>query len=412
MGLIGLKPILMVLVLALLGSACSQQAAEAPAAPNEALPSAVADAGQPAEAPPNPDLYTPTGPPPRVDTGIASVSLDEIYFDTFRGGYIPLSAASAEVIEELRDVIDPIYQPRYAPVEGGEWLDDDDLVVGYATEEGAYAYPAKMLNLHEIVNDHIDGVPVLVSYCPLCASAVVYSRELDGRVLVFGNTSALYESDMVMYDHQTGSYWFQVLGEAIVGPLTGKRLTMLTSTTVPWGEWTRRHPRTLVLDLDQGLLTARDGNPYARDSFAGYGVRLDRGQFAFPVDRQKLDNRLRHGEMVVAIQVRDRHKAYALSEESDWVVNDVVGEEGVVVVGRSGGPTASAYLSDVNGRPLEFRLVDGSLVDAETGSTWDDGGVARSGPLVGARLSSVPSRTSFWFSVAGALPGIDLHRPE
>ena len=91
-------------------------------------------------------------------------------------------------------------------------------MIGFVSKTETFAYPVKILNLHEIVNDAIDGAPVLVSYCPLCASGVVYSRKLDGQVLIFGNTSALFEPDLVMYDHQTGSYWFQVIGEAIVGP--------------------------------------------------------------------------------------------------------------------------------------------------------------------------------------------------
>ena len=344
-----------------------------------------------------------------MDTGTASVSLDDVLFDTFRGGYIPLSRATGEVVETLRDAIKPIYEPRYDGVEGGDWLDGDDAVIGYASESGAYAYPVKILNLHEIVNDFIDGVPVLVSYCPLCASAVVYDRTLDGQVLLFGNTSALYESDMVMYDHETGSYWFQVLGEAIVGPLTGKRLTMLPSMTTRWDEWKRLHPDTLVLSRNLGLLSGRSA--YDRDPFASYDQSVNRGRFAFPVSEDKLDARLRPGDRVIALQVGDSHRAYELLDE-DWLVNGEVGGEGVVVVGRGDGPAAAAYFSEAEGQALSFRLVDGAVEDAETGSVWDDSGIAVSGPLAGTRLTAVPSRTSFWFSIVGALPGIELHRPE
>ena len=180
-------------------------------------------------------LRVPTEPPPDLDTSIASVSLEEVIFDTFDGGSIALSSADESTIERLRDLIKPIYIPKYDPIEEGDWLRDTDMVIGYASQNGeAFAYPIKILNFHEIVNDVIDGVPVLISYCPLCASGVVYSRELDGDILLFGNTSALFESDLVMFNHQTGSYWFQVLGEAIVGPLTRKRLTMLPSTTITW----------------------------------------------------------------------------------------------------------------------------------------------------------------------------------
>ena len=357
-------------------------------------------------------LRVPTGQPPNVDTSIASVSLDDIYFDTFDGGSIRLSKASDGAIERLRDRIKPIYLPKYEPVEGGDWLGENDLVIGYVAESGeGFAYPIKILNLHEIVNDIIDGIPVLVSYCPLCASGVVYNRELDGVVHTFGNTSALYESDMVMFDHETGSYWFQVLGEAIVGTLTGKRLEMISSTTTTWDQWRELHPATRVLSRDLGLLSSFSGSPYDRDPFIGYDQRVSREQFAFPVDKDRLDARLRAGDRVLAIQVGEAHKAYPLNDTGDRVVNDEVGGEEVVVIARAHGPTASAYLSTVDGQTLSFTLSDGVVEDIETGSRWDDGGRAVSGPMSGTQLKRVPSRTSFWFSVVGALPNIELHAP-
>ena len=342
-------------------------------------------------------LYTPEGPPPKLDTSISSVSLDEVVFDTFRGGYIPLSDASDALIEQLRDAIKPIYEPRYDPVERGDWLRDDDVVIGYASESGAFAYPIKILNLHEIVNDLIDGVPVLISYCPLCASAVAYSRELGGRILLFGNTSALHESDLVMYYHETGSYWFQVLGEAIVGPLTGKRLVLLPSVTTTWGRWKEQHPETKVLSRNLGLLSGGLGSPYARDPFVGYDERLNRGQFVFPVTEEKLDGRLPAGQKVFAVQVGQSHKAYALPEDSDWVINDEVDGKSIVVIARVEGPTAASYVSAIDGRTLTFRLNDGAVLDSETGTTWDDSGRAISGPMAGAQLNPVPSRTSCSF---------------
>jgi hypothetical protein len=134
--------------------------------------------------PPELALYTATGPPPKLDTSVASVDLEDVVFDTFRGGYIPLDQASDQVIDVLRDAIQPIYEPEYDAVEGGDWLRETDLVIGYASRSGAYAHPIKMLNFHEIVNDVIDGVPVLASHCPLCFSGAVYSRDLEGEVLL------------------------------------------------------------------------------------------------------------------------------------------------------------------------------------------------------------------------------------
>jgi hypothetical protein len=246
-----------------------------------------------------PVLTTPKGPPSKVDASIAGVPIEDVVFDTFRGGLIKLSKADDETIELLRDRIKPIYGPRYDSVEGGDWLDEDDLVLGYVSQRGvAFAFPHKILNLHEIVNDVIDGVPVLASYCPLCASGVVYSRELEGGVLLFGNTSALYESDLVMYDHQTGSYWFQVIGEAIVGPLTGRRLKPVPSVTTTWARWKGLYLDTNILSQNLGLT---DPLFYHRDRFKGYDKEVNRERFAFSVFEDKLDNRLRPGGRVFAI---------------------------------------------------------------------------------------------------------------
>ena len=328
-----------------------------------------------------------------MDTSIASVPIEDVVFDTFRGGFIKLSKADDETIELLRDRIKPIYEPKYDSVEGGDWLDEDDLVLGYVSQRGvAFAYPHKILDLHEIVNDVIDGVPVLASYCPLCASGVVYSRELDGGVLLFGNTSALYESDLVMYDHQTGSYWFQVIGEAIVGPLTGKRLRPLPSVTTTWTQWKELHPDTKILSKNLGLT---DPLFYQRDRFKGYDKDVNRERFVFPVSKDKLDDRLRPGDRVFAIQVGESHKAYLLTGRPDEVINDEVAGEEVVIIVRAEGPTGSAYLRAANGQILTFTLNQGVLQDNETGSRWDDGGRAISGPLAGSLLTPVPSRASF-----------------
>lgn len=346
-----------------------------------------------------------------MDTSIATVEIEDVVFDTFRGGFIPLSQATPQVIESLRDAIKPIYEPKYEPLQSGGWLGDDELVIGYESSSGGYAYPFSMLSVHELVNDVIDGVPVLISYCPLCLSAVVYDRRLDDEILLFGNTSALYESDLVMYDHQTGSYWFQVLGEAILGPMSGTRLTMLPSLTTTWGEWKRSHPETQILSRDLGLL--RSPAAYDRSSVnVRYQEALNAGVFAFPVDNEKLDSRLRPGDRVFALQVGEDHKAYLLTREADWLLNDAVGGEPIVVIGRSRIPSVTAFFVSAGGQDLTFELVDGALTDTQTGSRWDDNGLAVSGTLQGSELEPVPSRTSFWFSLVGALPGIELHTPE
>lgn len=158
------------------------------------------------------------GAPPDVDLSAHTVPLDEIYFDTFDGGAVPLSESTSELRARLLHAIPPIDDPIYDDVTAGDWLNPDDPVLGYVAGGQAYAYPFKILNYHEIVNDVLDGSPVLISFCPLCRSAIVYDRRVDGEVLSFGNTSALYESDMVMVDRGTGLLLVAGGGKCDCGP--------------------------------------------------------------------------------------------------------------------------------------------------------------------------------------------------
>jgi len=192
---------------------------------------------------------------PDVDKSIHSVPLEDILFDTFgtvSARFVPLSEISDELQADLRDAIIPVDLPVYGGSDALPWLEDDDLVLGYESGDEAFAYPINILNFHEMVNDVIGGDPVLITYCPLCVSGVVFSRAVDGQTLTFGNTSALYQSDLVMYDHQTGTYWFQVAGEAVVGTMTGSHLDSLPSATMPWGRWKSLHPDTLLLTGVEG----------------------------------------------------------------------------------------------------------------------------------------------------------------
>lgn len=339
-------------------------------------------------------------PPPDLDMTKHAVPLDEIYFDTFDGSSVPLSESTPELRDRLLDAIPPIDEPKYGDVAQGDWLQPDDPVLGYVAGDQAYAYPFKILNFHEIVNDTLDGLPVLISYCPLCRSAVVYDRRIDGEVLSFGNTSALYESDLVMVDRNTGSYWWQVPGKAIVGPLTGTQLTPLPSRVATWSDWTEDHPNTLVLSRDTGF----DRN-YSRDPFATYDQYLDSGQFAFPVGEAARDQRLPPSAVVVGVSFDGVTHAYPV-EGVEEPFNDIVSGNPVVVFPSAGG--GSVYSAVVDGDVIEFELGEQGFVDRLTGSVWSADGRAVSGPLEGTSLEPIPSRTTFWFAMVGAFPDLIL----
>ena len=337
---------------------------------------------------------------PPVNLDVHSVPLEDVVFDTFDGSYVSLSDATPTLIERLKDAIAPIYTPQYSGPDGLDWLQDNDMVIGYESEGDAYAYPINILKFHELVNDSIDGVPVLISYCPLCASGVVYSRALDGDILTFGNTSALFEMDLVMYDPVSWSYWFQVLGEAIVGDLTEKRLTLLPSVTTTWAEWKRLHPDTNLLTGFQAGGPSFPGvygsGPFPGSEDAAYESSLDRGDFRFPLSEEKLDDRLRPSERVLTVEVGSAAKAYPILLMGDIAVNDVIGGEPVAVFSGAGTFTAAAYLATVDDTVLRFRIEGRVYIDDQTGSTWNKSGVAVDGPMEGRRLEPAPSRSSFW----------------
>ena len=351
---------------------------------------------------------------PDLDRSIHSVPLEDILFDTFdttTARFVPLSEISDKLQTDLRDAIIPVDSPAYGGLDALPWLTDDHLVIGYESGEEAFAYPINILNFHEIVNDTIGGAPVLITYCLLCFSGVVFSREVDGEILTFGNTSALYQSDLVMYDHQTGSYWFQVAGEAVVGTLTGSRLKALPSATMPWGEWKALHPSSQLITGADGLETIFTASQYASEFGSGYQDRINGGQFAFPVDETKLDGRLSSGEIVLTVEVGGGVTAFPLGVIGDGAVNAEVGGEPIVVFTTSAGRSVGAFSRTTDGQILTFDFQgDGRFTDRETGSTWDFAGRAQEGPLAGSRLDRVSTRRSFWFAVAISFPGVDVYQ--
>jgi hypothetical protein len=352
----------------------------------------------------SPSVAAPTDPtavPPDIDLSIASVPLEEVYFDTFDGGSVKLSDSTPELRSRLLDAIPPIDAPVYGDANAGDWLDPTDPVLGYVAGDQAYAYPFKILNFHEIVNDELDGIPVLISYCPLCGSGIVYDQRVDGDILSFGNTSALYESDLVMVDRNTGSYWWQVAGTAIVGPLTGTALEPLPSTVATWEDWTTQHPETLVLARDTG-----HARPYERDAFANYADVVDSGRFAFPVGEAALDGRLPASALVVGVDAGGVTRAYAVEDLID-PINDELAGEPIVVFPTDGG--ASVFSAVLNGEALQFETSDKGFVDVATGSVWAPAGVATSGVYEGATLDPIPSRTTFWFAFVGAFPDVEIY---
>jgi len=336
---------------------------------------------------------------------------------TFTKHSVPLS----EIISggPPKDGIPAIDKPAFETVEAaGKWLKPKEPVILLERDGDARAYPLQILIWHEIVNDTVGRTPATITFCPLCNTAIVFDRRLEGRVLDFGTTGRLRFSDLVMYDRQTESWWQQVSGEAIVGDLTGKRLTFLPAQIISWEMFRRQFPGGKVLSRNTGFPRSYGANPYV-----GYD-NINSSPFLYTGPR---DNRLRPMERVVTMSIGSEDVAYPFSTlEQVRVVNDTVGGVPIVVMFVKGVAsaldsssiadsrdvgTAAVFQRRLDSRTLTFTRLMEAVADQQTGSTWDILGQATAGKLRGKKLTPVVSGQHFWFTWAVFKPKTRIYKP-
>ncbi|UCD02950.1 MAG: DUF3179 domain-containing protein [Candidatus Aenigmatarchaeota archaeon] len=200
-----------------------------------------------------------------------------------------------------KDGIPSIDNPQYVSVEEADkWIQDNELVLAIEYKGVKRVYPLQIMVWHEIVNDEIAGDPILITYCPLCGSGIAYERTINGEAVEFGTSGKLYNSNLVMYDRKTDSYWSQIDGLAIVGELTGMELTPVSIDTVVWRDWKKAHPDSEVLSQVTGHI-----RPYGTDPYGSY---YEDSFILFPVENS--DNRVHPKTVVFAIEVDGVFKAY------------------------------------------------------------------------------------------------------
>lgn len=319
------------------------------------------------------------------------------------------------------DGIPPIDAPRYETIaEAATWLDDTSPVLVVDIDDDVRAYPLAILTWHEIVNDTVGGVPVVVTYCPLCNSALVFERRVDGPdgtglLLDFGTSGRLYLSNLVMYDRQTRNLWTQFEGEGVVGEeFLGTRLQRRPAWLFGFAQLAELHPEAQVLSRDTGH--SRD---YGRNPYVGYDQE-DRSPFLF---RGELDDRF--PPMTRMVGLAGDQDAVAITTEilvTQRAVTTAVDGRDIVVVwapgqasaldtasidqGRDVGQTA-AFIAQANGDRVELEDsgTGGVFVDAVSGSRFDLRGRALDGPHEGARLEPIPHDDTFWFVWVAFRPG-------
>ena len=340
--------------------------------------------------------------------GIRLISLDELSQGAFR------------------DAIPAISEPRYWTIEeAAESYIDAAPLVHIDVNGDVRGFPLDILIYHEIVNDVIGGVPITVTYCPLCNTAIAFESQIGDEVYRFGVSGLLRNSDLIMYDRNTESLWQQSSGRAIVGVMVGARLTYAPAPVVTFGQLRAAFPDALVMSRETGW-----NRPYGQNPYRGYDDPESGGPYSFFFDRDTIDDRLPPSERVVSIEgpsgaaiayawsglVEDR----VLHDRFDgvdlvvfWTPGAVSAlDNGFIEASRDVGTTA-AFESTLDGRPLTFvaNWLDESrqtFVDNETNSVWDIFGRAIDGELAGAQLTRVIHSDHFWFAWQAFHPDTEL----
>ncbi|MFZ8907744.1 MAG: DUF3179 domain-containing protein [Nitrosopumilaceae archaeon] len=287
-----------------------------------------------------------------------------------------------------KDGIPSIDDPKFAEVSGSQFVSDSDVVIGLEINGDARAYPLFILVWHEIVNDNVGSTPVAVTYCPLCYTNQVFERIIDGNEVEFGTSGKLYQSNLLMYDRWTDSYWSQGLGLAVTGELSGMKLKAIPFDVITWGDWKKLHPDTLVLTTDTGYLRS-----YATDPYGDYYTDP---RIIFPVDN--MDDLMHPKEVILGFHEDGIYKAYKQNDvELHNVINDNIGETSLMLVSLFS-QNSRAFDRNLNGDILEFEYVDEKIIDTKTKSMWNYNGLAISGPLEGSQLTRMSMEPGFWFS--------------
>jgi hypothetical protein len=298
--------------------------------------------------------------------------------------------------DRIPAIVDPAFGPDWGDLDAPNGtarplLPADAPVVGVERDGQARAYPLRILDWHEVVNDDLGG-PLLVSYCVLCGSAVVAERRVSGQRPVFGVSGYLWRDDLVLYDSVSASLWSQILATAVNGPLTGEQLSLVPASLTTWGAFQRANPGGEVL-LPPPHSNTVAGPERTFDYFDPKYSYGDEDQLIGYDAGGGLESRT----LVVGIEHEGTATAYPFGAVREaGVVNDRVGDLPVVVT-HTPADSMAAYVRRIDGETVTFEP-DGNRFVTAAGSRWErETGRAVGGDAAGARLETATERSPmFW----------------
>jgi hypothetical protein len=290
-----------------------------------------------------------------------------------------------------KDGIPALINPNFTNVQGINYLDDTDLVIGFKNGNDIRAYPHAILDWHEIVNDNINEVSVAVNYCPLTGTGFAWNRIIQGKETTFGVSGLLYNTNLIPYDRATGSNWSQILNKSVNGTLIGEKADLIGLFETDWKTWRTMYPNTKVLSSSTGFSRTYGSSPYG-------DYNTNNNIFLFPVPK---DSRLPLKERVHAIISGNQAKVYRFSDfQSNNIIIDSFNGEIYLIVGNANFMVSFKLIGELSA--LNFQYVyNGSeiLVSDNEGNQWTIFGKAVSGPKTGQSLGNSSSTMAFWFSI-------------
>ena len=364
---------------------------------------------------------TPESGPDAPDEPVESTPREDVP-SALRNPENPGHPAPLFGLDEIRSVVPPdripaLDDPAFEPAGEVGWLPEVEPVLALEINGDARAYPLRIMTWHELVNGTVGGVPVTVSYCPLCNSAVAYDRRVGERILDFGTSGALLNSSLVMYDRQTESLWSHYTGQAVVGHLTGAQLDLIPVQTVSFEAFLAAHPGGTVLSLDTGHGRSYGQNPYDFYDNPDSTPFLFGGPFDDRLDPMTRVVALRGGGEASAVIPYDvlaerrvvpftfgGRELVALYEPGTASALDTR----VIAEGRDVGATG-VFVRSVDGRRLELEATSaGGFSDSDTGAVFD---ILGRSPGSDARLEAVEHLDTFWFAAAAFYPDAQIIDP-
>jgi hypothetical protein len=329
----------------------------------------------------------------RIDPNFNLFFRMETYF-TIRPELITWGGVKVDGIPALR-------YPTAVPETSASFLTDAEPVFGVTLNGVSRAYPLRIMDWHEMVNDTVGGMQVVLAYCTLCGSAILFDAAIGDTVLTFGSSGLLYESNKLMFDRETRSLWATLYGRPVVGPLASRdiELRRLPVVRCSWKTWRSEHPETTVLSLATGF--TRDYTPGA-----AYGEYFASDETMFPVSRR--NDRLNAKDWVFGLLIDSVAKAYPVNLLEQTILHDSIGGKGIVLMCDADELSVRAYERE---RGMHFLLVDDStLVDADN-NLWRVTEEALCQDGSGRTLGRLGGHLAYWFGWYSFFPSTRVYTP-